>query len=645
MGDRALGVGASLEHMMELPIPALDPIDGVITADVVTIITADDDTYGLTANRLEGDNFIILSEDVLTPAEDDYNSGFKILPDTLSPREIEDLLVSGLVHDRIDTQASGLGISTTTPGAIAPELSPEGNQFNIAANNARGTVTLNFRSTLHTSGAVPSPQLVSTPGEDFLRDQGSLARTGHIFRGWRHPDGTVIPPGTRLIFTTPVTGTINFDAHWEPAIVTVRFFCNNLTSGQVPGPQPVNTPGHIILPNQGTMRRTGYAFVGWRASTGDIFAAGTRINFAANMFGMFDLHAAWEPAVVTITYRSTGHTGTLPRPQTVNTPGSVRLASQGDLRRTGHILLGWRDGAGTIFPLGGTVNFPSPISGEATLDAHWVRSEVTIIYESIGHTSGSVPARHTVPTPGQVTLRGPGTLRRTGHAFVGWRALDGSILRPEQRVSFPNAVAATLPLQAHWVPIVTMRYDVMVSDTPLLAQAYGFVDDVSPAFMNTFGIDLVRNSGSVRTDLRQRPGCERLHAPNDFCNYSCGNSLTGADCRTHHHRSGNHFIHVGQRSGINTFRFVDYWICSYRGGGRHIRVNGLAFRWGHDKITTTRSDNVRRTTAHEISHLFGVNDTDVTPCTGPECVMMSGSPAQDQWCNAHWAELLAGRNR
>lgn len=84
---------------------------------------------------------------------------------------------------------------------------------------------------------------------------------------------------------------------------------------------------------------------------------------------------------------------------------------------------------------------------------------VNIVYRSIGHTGGTVPAVQSFLTPGSATLRPQGALVRTGHTFVGWRDSAGSIFAPGAVVSFSTAVAGTITLYAHWVAnIVTVTY-------------------------------------------------------------------------------------------------------------------------------------------------------------------------------------------
>ena len=92
------------------------------------------------------------------------------------------------------------------------------------------------------------------------------------------------------------------------------------------------------------------------------------------------------------------------------------------------------------------------------------------------------------------------------------------------------------------------------------------------------------------------------------------------------------------------FKYVDFIICSYRGNRDHIHSAGYANEYSGDTIIVNAlSGNPERTTAHEISHLFGATDGNCSSNIDP-CVMRSVRDF-DQWCNHHRNQILAGRNR
>jgi uncharacterized repeat protein (TIGR02543 family) len=89
---------------------------------------------------------------------------------------------------------------------------------------------------------------------------------------------------------------------------------------------------------------------------------------------------AHATGLVTITYRGNGNTGgTIPANQLVTTPGSVRLAGQGNLSRTGYVFAGWRHPGGVVHSAGAQITWTTAITGPMTLYAHWVPAIVTVI--------------------------------------------------------------------------------------------------------------------------------------------------------------------------------------------------------------------------------------------------------------------------
>jgi len=68
----------------------------------------------------------------------------------------------------------------------------------------------------------------------------------------------------------------------------------------------------------------------------------------------------------------------------------------------------------------------------------------TIAYAGGGHTSGTVPASHTLTVPGSAQLRQPGTMARAGYTFAGWRSsASGNIFQAGATVTFNNPGTTT----------------------------------------------------------------------------------------------------------------------------------------------------------------------------------------------------------
>ena len=420
-------------------------------------------------------------------------------------------------------------------------------------------------------------------------------------------------------------------------LVTIIYRGNGHTSGTVPVNQTVYTPGYVHLSAPGSMKKSGNVFVCWKTSAGDLLAAGARVDFPTSISGTITLDAYWIPSRVDIVYRGNGHTGgTVPLSQSLITPGSIKLQPQGSMVKKDHIFIGWRDSSGTIIAAGGTATFPDAIAGTAILDAYWIPSIVTIIYRGNGHTSGTVPGNQNIITPGDAYLAPQGTLFKSGFKFVGWRDSSGQVLKASAKIGFPSAVAGTSTLDAHWLPVVTMNHTTLLNSTASVSNVNAVLNNVRPVFMDTFAINLVQASISTTSSLNQKPGCTKVPPQNDLCDSSCGKASDSSDCSLFHHRSAFHFLNTNSSSGaLSVFRFVDYRLCEYyldsNNTPKHGEVGGLSWKGQKDMIVTTRSGNIERSTAHEISHLFDASDYSCTP--NQLCVMTPGSSTYSEWCN------------
>jgi len=284
-----------------------------------------------------------------------------------------------------------------------------------------------------------------------------------------------------------------------------------------------------------------------------------------------------------------------------------------------------RAGDNRVPRIGSTISDPITrqiiwnVSGGSTLSPNiWNRAS--------GHAIG--------PLPG---------VSRAGHSLTGW--FSGTYRLTTNTILNTSGTAF-----ARWRPTttVTMNYNVRLNMPPGTASqvvantATWSLNEVTPAFMAEFNIRLVRQSAGSIQSLNQRPNCT-LNI-NQGCSSArgCG---ANADCLTRHHRSSGHFIHVNRGTMTRPhFKFVDYRLCwlNTRTLEHSDTVNGLALLSSDTVIISSRSDNIRRTTAHEISHLFGAVDGQ---CHGVEpCVMRLGNEF-DRWCALHRNQVLAGRNR
>jgi len=206
------------------------------------------------------------------------------------------------------------------------------------------------------------------------------------------------------------------------ARVEVIYWGNGHTSGTVPARHIGFAPFTITI-QRGTLARTGYTFVGWQASTvgRPMLFPGERRTITGN--GTIHLDAIWSRNAtnnnnrVTIIYHGNGHTGgSVPASQTLNTPGSINLRTQGSLSRTGHTFVGWGDVHGNIWLSGENIRWNSIAWGNYNLNAVWRPNNVALTFNANGGAPTSVVSRQ-IGT--MITLL-PANPTRAGHTFMGW---------------------------------------------------------------------------------------------------------------------------------------------------------------------------------------------------------------------------------
>jgi len=81
---------------------------------------------------------------------------------------------------------------------------------------------------------------------------------------------------------------------------------------------------------------------------------------------------------------------------------------------------------------------------------------VTIVYRSTGHDAGSLPARHTLLSPGTAALRYSNVMRRW-YAFGGWRQFT-QVWPGNQSLFWPAGSHGEWVFYAHLVPGITFEY-------------------------------------------------------------------------------------------------------------------------------------------------------------------------------------------
>ena len=263
---------------------------------------------------------------------------------------------SGFIVDGWNTKADGTGTNYDAASSYTVN-----NDITLYANwLLLHTVTFNGNG--ETSGAAPAPMQEVIGKSIKIPEEGTLVKTGFVFDGW------LIGFGETDYYSAgdsyPITGSTTLYAKWIPRY-TVTFYGNGLTDGAVPAPMTAGQGKSIILPNQGTLVRTGYVFVSWNTSadgTGSNFNAGASVKINGNT----SLYAVWAEAR-TITFNANGGSGTVSSITAAD--GSVITLPSSGFSRSGYTFNGWTTSGGTTYSAGGSYT----VAGSAILYARWIQ--------------------------------------------------------------------------------------------------------------------------------------------------------------------------------------------------------------------------------------------------------------------------------
>lgn len=310
---------------------------------------------------------------------------------------------------------------TATPG--------DGLSFDVTS--ADGTVTVSYRFVEKASYTVS----FDTDGGDgvpsqAVRKNGRVekpedpSKTGYEFDGWYDGD-------TPYDFDKPVTGNLTLTAKWRATRHTVTF---DTAGGSDLQAQTVAYGEKATKPADPT--RDGWEFDGWLLD-------GRAFSFDTPITGDVTLTAAWRKAEVkthTVTFKGAGD-------------DSTRIVVDGE--RLEPPTMPVRDGYtfDCWYADGTPYDFTAPVTGDLTLEAHWIRNTYTVSFDANGGTDvnpqkvayGDKASTPDVPT-------------RDGYEFAGWYLDDAPY-------DFSTPVESNIMLKAAWktkeptVKTHTVRFD------------------------------------------------------------------------------------------------------------------------------------------------------------------------------------------
>lgn len=189
------------------------------------------------------------------------------------------------------------------------------------------------------------------------------ARTGYTFSGWFD----AATGGSAYNFNSSVTSDFTLYAHWKPNTYTVTYSANG-ASGTAPADTPATYETDFVLPDQGTLAKTGHTFVGWNTEpngSGTTYVAGsTQKNLTSTLGGAVTLYAKWTPIIYTVTYNSTGGSTVPDTPAAYDT----YLSAPESPTRQGYAFAGWYREKDLVIPWDFEVN---KVTCDMTLFAKW----------------------------------------------------------------------------------------------------------------------------------------------------------------------------------------------------------------------------------------------------------------------------------
>lgn len=201
----------------------------------------------------------------------------------------------------------------------------------------------------------------------------------------------------------------------------------------------------------------------------------------------------------------------------------------------------------------------------------------------------------------------------------------------------PSPNKPELVINYNTTPRLTFYYDLYrdSSTSTSATQILGYTTQASSDILNAYDVSFICDLRVSTSELNQRAGCTL--STSQRCSPVCGDINS---CDTVHHKAGIYFLYKVQTISSNTIiSFVDFPMCRYSTDQGHYGVNGLCDQTCKRVIVSLYSDNVQRTTCHEMSHLIGARDGVCT--TGQECVMRYGSSVTDEWCDQCQSDILA----
>lgn len=281
-----------------------------------------------------------------------------------------------------------------------------------------------------------APETYTENSADITLPQPTKA--DYRFTGWTGTDLTAqtmevtIPTGSK--------GDREYTANWEKIqYFTVSYRDGGHGKSTMPADEKVEEGKYATRPTDPTEK--GWIFKGWYED--DDYIGDAFVFEKTQITHDITLTARWAQAF-TVKFDANGH-GTAPADQTVEING--KAAKPTDPTDGDYSFQGWY----TTAECSTTFDFSTPITGDTTVYAKWVKKPI-VSFNANGH--GTAPASQTVELNGKATK--PADPTAEGYVFRGWYTTAACTTE----FDFNTPIAADTTLYAKWDEIYTVTFNV-----------------------------------------------------------------------------------------------------------------------------------------------------------------------------------------
>lgn len=300
----------------------------------------------------------------------------------------------------------------------------------------RLVTTYHIKYTLVGGTMSGAPETYTENSADITLPQPTKA--DYRFTGWTGTDLTA--PTMEVTIPTGSKGDREYTANWEKIqYFTVSYRDGGHGKSTMPADEKVEEGKYATRPTDPTEK--GWIFKGWYEKDdyiGDVFDfEKTQITHDIT------LTARWAQAF-TVKFDANGH-GAAPADQTVEING--KAAKPTDPTDGDYSFQGWY----TTAECSTTFDFSTPITGDTTVYAKWVKKPI-VSFNRNGH--GTAPASQTVELNGKAVK--PADPTAEGYVFRGWYTTAACTTE----FDFNTPIAADTTLYAKWDEIYTVTFNV-----------------------------------------------------------------------------------------------------------------------------------------------------------------------------------------